>query len=309
MNYQNFIKQFIIYIAIITSLISCSSNRADVTLVYPNKVNYETFIIANHLNYFSQLGSKIRITTVNSGIDAAEALNLGSANIAAMGDGPAVLLMSQERDISIVSRYAKGNRIHRLISDTSITTPQDLFEKKIGIQMSSSTHGAFLGWLEANNIPVDNIELVPMNPKNMPEAMKNKQLDAIAGSEPWALNVERLCKKSVHELTNLESKKNHFPHVIVATSEFVQENEETVRNVQKIIDQANTFIVEQPDSASSIISHYIGISPGEAKTCMSRLLWKQGWEESDTLSLLNTADFFLQAKKIKKRPVISRYRK
>lgn len=61
-------------------------------------------------------------------------------------------------------------------------------------------------------IASDKITIVPMDPLNIPEAMKYRQLDAIAGSEPWPLNVEKLCHNRVHELANLQNDKNHFPH-------------------------------------------------------------------------------------------------
>ena len=173
MNFQNFIKRFLPLISLIILFVSCKNDSSKLTLVFPNKVNYETFIIAKHLGYFQKTGNDLKIITVNSGINAAEALALGSADIAAMGDGPAVILMSQDKKISVVSRYAKGERIHRLISDTAIQTAKDLSGKRIGIQIGSSTHAAFLGWIEKQGVSIDDITIIPMNPLNMPEAMKS----------------------------------------------------------------------------------------------------------------------------------------
>ncbi len=306
MNSLNFIKNSVIYSLLLLLISSCSSNDDELTLVFPNKVNYETFIIANHLGYFETEKNGIEIKTVNSGINAAEALALGNADVCAMGDGPAVVMMSKQKPVSIISRYAKGMRIHRLISKSGITTPQALKGKKIGIQMGSSTHAAFLGWLNAQGVKAEDIKVVPMQPKNMPEAMKTGQLDAIAGSEPWALNVEKLCKEEVHELANLQSKKNHFPHLLLAANSQLEQADK-IKAIIQAIDKSNAFIAQYPDSAAAISANYIGFSKEDARTCMSRLNWHQGWEASDQQSIQTTIKFFQQSNKINEQPELNRF--
>lgn len=288
-------------------LLSCNSNReGSVTLVYPNKVNYESFLIAGHLGYFQEGGYNIRTRTVNSGIFAAEALSLGDANVAAMGDGPTVILLAQGREVSIISRYAKGERMHRLISDTLIKEPGDLAGKRLGVQVGSSTHAALLGWLENSGLS-DNVKIVPMDPQNMPEAVLTRQLDAIAGSEPWALNTEKLCGDRVYELVNLYSVKNHYPHLLIATNRTLQNNENALKSIIRALDKANHLIHAYPDSAAAIAARYIGLSTEDEKVVMSRIRWEQGWEEADSASIEETARFFYQSGRISQKPELNRY--
>ena len=303
MKSPNFIKS-ISLIILVTIVLSCKQNK-EIKLVFPKKVNYESFIIANHLGYFK--GFDIKPTTVKSGINAAEAVSLGSADIAAMGDGPTSILMSQDKKISVVARYAKGNKIHRLISDKNIKTPNDLKGKKIGIQVGSSTNAAFLGYLKRNNIKLSEITLVPLSPSNMPEAMKTKQLDAMAGSEPWALNVQNLCKKNVHELANLKNNQNHFPHLLVANNSLIKNNKKAIKHIIKGLRKANQFIKQNPEKAAKIASKYIGLSPKDELICISRLDWTLGWENSDLTSLKQTAGFFHASGKINKIPTIENF--
>lgn len=308
MNYLHFIKRSILLAIAVTLFSACSEQPAPVKLVYPNKVNYESFIIANHLGYFKEGDSPVEVITVNTGINAAEALTLGNADLAAMGDGPTVMLMAQKKNVSIITRYAKGERIHRMVADTSIHVSANLLGKRIGVQVGSSTYGALMSWLENHNIPADQITIVPMDPLNMPEAMKNRQLDAIAGSEPWPLNVEKLCQNSVHELDNLQNEKNHFPHVLLANNKiFSEKSKKGILSVLKALDKANDFISANPDSSAKIASHYIGLTEKEQKECLSRLTWELDWTSSDLNSLEETASFFLKSKKIAERPDIAKY--
>jgi len=307
MNYLSFVNRILILLVIVFTFSSCKKKSTLLKLAYPQKVSYESLIVANHLGYFNEDGGNIKLINVTSGINAAEALSLGDAHLAAMGDGPTVILMAQDKNILVVSRYAKGEKIHRLIADTSIHETKDLIGKRIGIQMGSSTNGALLNWFDKNNVKKEDVIMVPMDPLNMAEAMKTKQLDAMAGSEPWAVNVEKMCSNAVYELDNLQDENNHFPHVLVASKNAVKDYEKQIRFVISALNRANEFIVNQPDSAAKIAAKYIGLSVDEQKVCMNRLTWEIDWDETDLNSLEASANFLYKSKIILNKPDIKRF--
>lgn len=133
-------------------------------------------------------------------------------------------------------------------------------------------------------------------------------MDAIAGSEPWPLNVEKLCQNSVRELDNLQSEKNHFPHVLLANNKiFSGKNEKRILSVLKALDKANEFISANPDSSAKIAAHFIGLTESEQKECLSCLIWELDWTPTDLSSLEETASYFLKSKKITENPEIAKY--
>ncbi|MCT4601268.1 MAG: ABC transporter substrate-binding protein [Marinifilum sp.] len=301
MKFQNFTKTLASLVSILFFFSACSKQDQKLKLVFPKKVNYESFIIANHLGYF---GENVEAITVKSGINAAEAMTLGDADMAAMGDGPTVILLSKNKNTSILTRYAKGEKIHRLVTNKIIKNVKDLKGKKIGVQIGSSTHAALFTWLDNNDLKSDDVELIPMNPSNMPEAMKSEQLDAIAGSEPWGLNVEKLCQDKVHELANLSNPQNHSPHILVAKNNTIATKKEMAKQIVDALKKANQFINENPDEATKIAAKYIGLEQKDERVCITRLNWILGWENSDKQSILNTAKFFLKSGKIRQIPNI-----
>ena len=307
MNYQKFVLKSIVLLILISIAFSCKKEKAPLRLVYPNKINYESFIIANHNDYFNKDSSKIKIQTVNSGIRAAEALNTGGADVIGAGNGPAVILMAQNKEIVIVTRYATGARMHRLLADTSIHSPDELIGKRIGVQMGSSTHAALIAWLDIHNISSDMLTFIPMEPQNMPEAMKNKQLDAMAGSEPWPLNVEKLCKESVHELSNLYDSLNTQSHVVITTRKTLNERKKQIEGILISLEKANDFLINNPRESAEILTKYTGLSIEDQLVCTARLTWKLGWEEFDVESLEQTAKYFYQLKSIKEIPDIQEH--
>lgn len=307
MNYPKFILKTLAFFIAGWLICSCTGKVTPLRLVFPNKVNYESFIIARHNGYFNEDSAEIKIQTVNSGIQAAEALNTGGADVIAAGNGPAVILMAQNKQIVIVIRYATGERMHRLVADTSIHSISELQGKRIGVQMGSSTHAALIAWLDINHIPSDQITFVPMDPLNMPEAMKNKQLDAIAGSEPWPLNVEKLCRQNVHQLSDLYDPNNTQSHVVITTRKILNEHKRQIEDILAALEKANELIINDSLQSAEIVSKYTNLSVDDQKICTARLKWKLGWEESDIQSLEKTADYFCQLKSISEKPYIQEH--
>ena len=291
MNYRNFISA----LSIILLMVACADQPSQPKLVYPNKVNYESFIIAKHMGYLSDF----EVITVKSGINSAEAVMLGEVDLAAMGNGPAVILLSKNKHASIVTRYAKGTHIHRLITQTTIRSIDELKGKKVGVQVGSSTHAALVGYLQAYGLSEKDVELVSMLPTDMPEAMKNNYLDAIAGSEPWGVNVENLCGDKVHEIGFLSDENNQSPHVLVGKNRLLKNKPEYTQVLLKALDNANQFINEQPEQAAEIAAQYIGLSPSDELKCLQRLKWKIGWDNDDETALKNTSNFFYKTGRIK----------
>ncbi len=307
MNYQNFTTKSICFLLSLILISSCTNKQENLRLVYPNKVNYESFILANDNNLFNAAQNKIEIQTVNSGIQAAEAFNTGNTDIIATGNGPAAIILSNNPEAVIIARYATGERMHRMIADTSIHSINDLKGKRIGVQQGSSTHATLLNWFQNNGLSKDAITLVPMQPSNMPEAMKNKQLDAIAGSEPWALNVEKLCNESVYEFSNLYDENNTQAHVLITKRSIYGNFQNQINEIVNGLSGANQLLNSQPEESAQIISNYIGLTIEEQMICTSRLNWELGWNQSDTQSLEQTAKILFELKEIRTMPNIEEH--
>ncbi len=279
-----------------------SAPKNTITFVYSNKVNYEPMIIATEKGYFEDEGLDIKVSTVVGGIQAAEAIATGSADAAAMGDAPAVMLMSKHLPVKVIARYGGGDKIHRLVSLRTITSPDDLEGKRIGLQLGSSTHGGFMLWASAHNLDISKINLVALNPLDMPDALNTGQIDAMAGSEPWPTNVETLCKDKVHELADFSGLGNSFPHVLVVTERLISKNPQAVEGLIRAIHRSVDYLKNNPDAASEITSKYIGLPKEIQKRCTNRLLWEIGWEDQDLQSMRITANFLKDFGKIEKVP-------
>jgi NitT/TauT family transport system substrate-binding protein len=304
---RKIIPMLIIIAAAAALLIIKSVNagqKKKITLVYSNKVNYEPFIIAREKDFFKKEGLDVDAKVVVGGIQAAEALFTGSADAAAMGDAPAVILMSKNAPVKIVARYGEGDKIHRLLVSQMIKSPEELEGKRVGIQFGSSTHGGFLLWTKKIGLHIRAIHIIPLNPLDFPEAMNTNQIDAMAGSEPWPTNVEKLCKDKVYELADFSGLGNTFPHVLMVTERLITKYPEEVKKLVRAIGKAVAFINNEREKAAEITSKYIGLQMSDQIKCTARLSWNMGWKEQDLRSMQKTAEFLKEFGKINNIPNI-----
>lgn len=298
---------FLFFSVIWVVYVTTAKHDKQITLVYSNKVNYEPLIIATEKGYFKDEGLDVKVHIVVGGIQTAEALATGSADAGAMGDAPAVILMSKKIPVKIVARYGEGDKIHRLVALRSITTPQDLECRRIGLQLGSSTHGGFMLWTANNHFDLDRLNIVPLNPLDMPEAMNTGQIDAMAGSEPWPVNVETLCRDKVHELADFSGLGNTFPHVLVVTEKLIAKHPEAVKGLIRGICRAVADINSNPDEAAEITSKTIGLPKTKQKKCTDRLNWEVDWTERDLQSMHITASFLKDFGKIQEIPALKEF--
>ncbi len=264
-----------------------------VTVAFTDKSNYETLIIAKEKGWLDEAG--IRHLHVMGGVGAMEALTTGSADMAATGDGPAVNVLSKNENVKIVARFIGGEGMHRFIAHSDIKSPQDLEGKKVGLQVGSSTHGAFMAWLDDNGVDRDKVTIAHQPPNQLHHSMRNGDIDAMAGSEPWAINTERMAGKTsgmdVHEIGNSSGQGSTFPITLFATQRIIDRNPEAVQTMVDILDRSNQFILDSWDEAMELIYPYTGVENATEQDACSRLqFYEVGFDETDVQSLLIAAE-------------------
>jgi NitT/TauT family transport system substrate-binding protein len=258
----------------------------DIRITYSNKVDYEPFIIASALGCFEDEGLNVTPLIVSGGVQSAEAIATGSADLAAMGDAPAVTMMST----------LPGARL----GNATIPDVASLAGKKVGVQAGSSSEGALIRLLETNGFDQSQIEnmIVPLAPADMPAAVKTDQVDAVMGSEPWPLNVENYCGSEVHEIATSAGLGSTYPLSIMASQKAVAEKPEAITAVLKAIDRAIEYMEANPSQAVEMCAEIIGISAANEEKCLSSLDYHLGLNATDLESLNITAEFLLGAGKI-----------
>lgn len=275
-----------------------------IRLCYPNKAQYAPFILARQTDAWKRHGLAVRdIVIAGGGIEAAEALVAAQADMAAMGDAPALIALGRNANIGILSSYMTSVDMHRIIVSpaSGITRPTDLIGKRIAVHMGSSTHGGLLLYLNKNGIGQNDVVFVTIPPQYFPEAMEKSEVDAIAGSEPWPQNVlDR--NPGARQLATLGNLGNNYPHLILARKEFVKSHPQASQGILQVIGEMELMLKDRPEEAARIIAESTGRSSEKELAAISELQWQMGMDASVLTSLARTAEFLMAEGKIKRIP-------
>lgn len=306
------ILKAVLCLTVIVSLFCGTKGFADdkkpVRVCYPNKAQYAPFILAKQLNLWDKSGVEVKdVVLSGGGIDAAEAIMAGEADVAAMGDVPALIVLARDEQFKIIARYMIGEHMHRMVvsGKSNIKQPSDLIGKKIAVQAGTSTHGGLLLYLKKNDMDKKDVTIVPLSPQFFPEAMQRGEIDAVVGSEPWPQNVLDKNPGS-YQLTTLAGLGNNYPHVVIAREDFVKTHSEELKAVLKAVGEAEKMLVENPKVSAEIMAKSTGRTPNKELDAISELKWELGMDETLEASLMATSEFLLSEGKLKRIPNIKK---
>ncbi|OPZ82268.1 MAG: putative aliphatic sulfonates-binding protein precursor [bacterium ADurb.Bin429] len=258
------------------------------------KVDYLPQILAQEKGYFTARGLKVAPKVVTGGIEAAEAVTSGAADLAVMGEVPALIATTAPNPAVIVATYARDENRHRIITapGSAIRVPKDLEGKRFAVQHGSSTHGGILMYCAKHKIDVKKITLVRLSPRDMPEAMASKQIDAMAGSEPWPTNVLKR-NPQAKEFAVLSGLGCNYPLVLVAGRQYIRSQPEGITRALLATQDAITLINAKPDDAAAVLAARTGLSPAQELASISKGTWALSLD-TETLNGLKKMAKFLE---------------
>ena len=270
-----------------------------VRIAVQDKTCYLPVIIAIDQGYYERRGLDVQHLKVVGGIEAAEALVAGSADIGVMGDAPAVIALSRSEKVYMVTCQTTGDRMHRIVvrDDSGIKEPADFAGKRLAIQQGSSTHGGLMQYCKKHGVDYNSISVVPISPRDFPEAMAAGQIDFIAGSEPWPGNVLSACDRC-HEFANLAGLGSNYPQMILGHESFLRAHPEAVAAIIESTQEAVDFINAEPDRAVAILSSRSGVPVDRERAAMADYEYLVGMPQSVIDSMVLTADFLKEQGKI-----------
>lgn len=275
-----------------------------IRLAYPHKIQYAPMIIGSGADGpFAAAGLVVEPVIGTGGIDAAEALIAGAADVGALGDTPAAILLSRSRRFRVLCGYMESPAMHRLVAGPyrGIASVADLPGKRLAVHHGSSTHGALLAHLEAEGINTAAVTLVPLSPVNFPEALQRGAVDAVAGSAPWPQNVlDRV--PGAREITVLSVPGNTFPHVLVSTREFIDTHPAALQRLLTVLESVTAGITADPERAAAAVAAVTGRNRAAELRALAPLTFRLDFSPAVTDGLRQTAAFLVRRGRIKKLP-------
>lgn len=233
-----------------------------VNVGYKKHVAYIPFFVAMEKNFFQKRGLKVNpilfestnemlSSVVSKNIDAA----IGGANL------PTVFSI-EEKSPNLLKIFAEVNitndsRMTCVLvkNDSYLSNIKDLKEKNIGVWPGSFSLLWVGATLASNNISLDEVKTISLEPNLQIPALESSQIDAVFAIEPtcsFATN------KKIAKIIDNEPMKDFTDlfAVSVISSDFVNKLPKTADDIVDAIDESIEFIKSNPDESIKIMIKY-----------------------------------------------------
>lgn len=263
------------------------------------------------------LGIPVKWVKYDSGRHVNQALEEGKVDIGLVGTGPCAAAISQGLSIEVVW-------IHDVIGDSealavkkdnNIKTVANLISKRVAAPFGSTAHYHLMVALKLANVPPEHLNIINLEPREMPAAWQQGDLDA---AFVWQPTLSVLLEQGGEViLSSRQLAERGFPtaDLCVARKEFATKYPSVVIQYLKNLDKAVKFCRSKPEEAAAAIARQFDVSPEEAAQQMKGLILLSGEEQTSGkymgdmqfhfglyTTLKETADFLAKAQQIETSP-------
>jgi sulfonate transport system substrate-binding protein len=272
-----------------------------IRFAYQDRIGSVLPIVAVNKGYFADQGLMIKPLRFSSGPASVEALYSGSADIGAMGDTAAIILITRDPRFVIFASHVTGEDRHRLMirQDAPLKSLNDLKGKRLAVKKGTSTYGGLLAALDRANIDPTTIDIIDLPPHTMITALHAGAIDAFAASEPTPSTAE---ENGARQLLTFGDLGNIYPIVLLARREFLEQQASSVEHFIKAMTKAQEYVASNPNEVTTLISAETGLSLSSTRAAMLRHQYHLRLDSEIISSLKRTTNFLHDQKIIKTTP-------
>lgn len=226
---------------------------------YEGEVGFLTWV-AEDKGYFEEYGIDATVEGYDAGSFCLEALVNGEADVCTAADSAFVARAFDNPDIRIfgvIDEASDTTVIAR--KDSGINEPSDLKGKKIGITMNTTGEYFLSTFLTFNGLSLDDVEMVELKPKEMPEALASGDVDAVVTWQPNAFNAEEKLGDNAVSWSAQSGQDYYF--LLIGTEKWLKENPELAERLLLAVSDAALFVAENEQEAKKTMARVFKYEP------------------------------------------------
>ena len=209
--------------------------------------------VAETQRFFADEGLSVQTRECIGGQRCMKLLLDGQVQLATASELPVMFNSFTRSDYAIVATFVTSGQDVKLVARKSagIETAAHLAGKRIGTIKGTSAHYFLDTFLVFNGLDPKKVELVPLPPEQIEQALKDRKIDAAAIWEPFA---HKSLKALAEDGLSLPSGRIYTESFnLIATRKVIAEREADIVKVLRAMERAQRWIRDRPVEAQAIL--------------------------------------------------------
>lgn len=215
-------------------------------------------------------GVNVRWVEFPAGPQLLEGLNVGSIVFGEAGEAPPIFAQAANSNLVYIANQPAAPNAEALIirKDSNIQKISDLKGKRIALNKGSNVHYLLLKLLEANNLKLNDIEVVYLPPSDARAAFERGAVDAWVIWDPFLAAAEHQIGARVLA-TGQNIVSNH--QFYLADRKFAEENPKVLESVVKELNDTTLWVKDHQNEAAQLLEKPTGLQPEVLKVSIGRM--------------------------------------
>lgn len=260
--------------------------------------SFTAVYVAHEKGYFGDHGVDVEVLKLEGGPAMAQAVTAGQADMATQSDATTVTMMAADPDLRALADFQHSNTYIKVVWGPDVDDAADI--KKLATLPGIMTL-ATVRYLESQGVDPESVELVSASPPDVPVMLQRGDVDGTVIYEPWAT---RSAEEGDGEIVgSIGDFGVSYAQWLITDAGWLAGHEEEAAKVLAAIEDANEFIVENPEEAQQIVEDAIKIPAEQTAQIMEDLVFET--RDIDDAALQNSKDnaqFFVDNGTLKSMP-------
>ncbi len=260
-------------IAGVMMLSACSKQEQDLTL----NIGFQKYGVLPILKERGNLETALKAQNVNvkwvefpAGPQLLEGLNVGSVSFGEAGEAPPIFAQAANANLVYVANQPQAPKAEALIvqKDSNIQSVKDLKGKRVVLNKGSNVHYLLLKVLEANNLKLNDIEVVYLPPSDARAAFERGAVDASVIWDPFFAAAEH--QIGVRVIATGENLVNNHQFYL-ADRKFAEAHPEVISAVVNELNLTTEWVSQNQAEAAKLLEKPTGLALDVLETSISRM--------------------------------------
>lgn len=217
------------------------------------------FYVAHQKGYFKAQGLEVELVECIGGHRCLKEVLAGNVDLGTASESPVMFNSFERSDYAVIATFVSSTNDVKIIANRArgIVKPKHLKGRRIGTVTGASSHFFLDIFLLFHGIKPSEVEVVKVNPEDMPKALKAGEVDALSVWEPFGyITVKELGQQAVL-FPSSDLYRESFN--LVCLKSYCQDNGMQAQLILKALKQGIDYINNEERDSQEIISSRLSL--------------------------------------------------